>query len=81
MLRCNEVTKLCASGEIPTSSLMTRAAVRMHLLLCRYCRRYVRELRRIGEAVRAMMHSTAHDADQDEALVRRVLEKATPERS
>ena len=58
MLRCREVTRLHASDELATAPLRTRLGVRLHLLLCRHCRRYVRELARIGQATRALYRSS-----------------------
>lgn len=52
MLSCKEITRLCASEDIRRASLARRAAVRLHLLMCRHCRRYVRELSAIGVASR-----------------------------
>ena len=77
MLRCNEVTRLYASEEIDGAPLKTRLAVRLHLMMCEHCRRYVRELARIGEAARSLAGSEARDADRDEALLRRVLPDST----
>jgi len=73
MLKCNEVTRLYASDAARSASLRKRLALRIHLLMCRHCRRYVRELRAIGEAVRDLgRQAPDHDQDQ-EALIRRVL--------
>jgi len=73
MLRCKEVTRLCASDDIRSASFKTRVAVRMHLALCRHCRRYVRELSRIGAAVRDLYEAASEGPDHADALVRRVL--------
>lgn len=73
MLRCKEVTRLHASDEIRSASWRTRLGVRMHLMLCRHCRRYVRELGRIGDAVRDLYRDAPGAPDRDEALLRRVL--------
>lgn len=76
MLRCNEVTRLHASEELRRASWRTRLAVRVHLMMCRWCRRYVRELISIGEAARRAARARALDPQQVEALVRRVLPEA-----
>lgn len=81
MLRCREVTRLYATDEIRSASWKTRIGVRVHLMLCRHCRRYVRELARIGDAVRSLVHDVADAPDQDDALVRRVLRGSGPSRS
>ncbi len=72
MLRCKEVTRLHASDEIRSAPLMTRLGVRLHLMMCEHCRRYVRELARIGEAVRDLYRGPV-DAREQEEIVRRVL--------
>jgi len=84
MLRCREVTRLHASDELERATFMTRMGVRLHLAMCRHCRRYVRELRRIGEAVRSVYApgptsaegdgGRAADAARNESIVRRVLD-------
>jgi hypothetical protein len=73
MLRCNEVTKLCASEDIQGAPLRTRVAVRLHLMMCRHCRRYVRELARIGAAARAILRDDPDEEDRTEDMIRRVL--------
>ena len=76
MLRCKDVTRLCASDEIRTAPSMTRLGVRMHLMLCRHCRRYARELTRIAAAARALYRDAADTRERDEAMVRRVLRES-----
>lgn len=78
MLRCSEVARLCASDDIGGARWKTRTAVRVHLLMCRHCRRYVRELRRIGAAVRALSRDDDNEVERNEALLRRVLRDSTP---
>lgn len=73
MLHCNEVTQLCASEDIRRAPLGKRIAVRIHLMMCRSCRRYVSELAAIGRAVRGLERETPEDAARAEALLRRVL--------
>lgn len=73
MLRCSEVARLCAGDELRRSSLLTRAAVRLHLLLCSRCRRYVRELEAIGAAMRGLWREAADPEGRREAILRRVL--------
>jgi predicted anti-sigma-YlaC factor YlaD len=73
MLRCREVTRLHASDELARASLWTRLGVGMHLAMCRHCRRYVRELARIREAVGALYRDSSEQPERDEAMVRRVM--------
>ena len=73
MLRCNEVTRLYASEDIRRASLRKRLAVRIHLMMCRLCQRYVRELAAIADAARGLNQDVSEDGERTEALVRRVL--------
>jgi len=78
MLRCNEVTKLHASEALNSATWRKRLAVSLHLLMCRSCRRYVKELRIIGDEVRRAAEKSSDEADRIESLVQRVLPR-TPE--
>ena len=73
MLRCNEVTRLYASEEIRLASWQKRLAAFLHLMICRSCQRYVRELRSIGEAVRKAAEENPIDEEHLESLVRRAV--------
>jgi hypothetical protein len=53
MLTCREVTRLVASDALAWAPLRRRLEVRLHLLMCEHCSRYVRELRAIGAALRS----------------------------
>lgn len=78
MLRCSEVTQLCASEDIRRAPLRTRMAVRIHLMMCRYCRRYVKELALIGHAARGLQREVPDEVGRHEALIRRVLSDTSP---
>lgn len=52
MLTCREVARLVASGDTVRRSTMSRALVRLHIMMCRHCRRYEAELQALGQAVR-----------------------------
>jgi hypothetical protein len=64
MLKCNEVTRLAASEEIARAGLMRRLEFRLHILMCRHCRNYVRQVALIGAAARRLL-----GADEDPAVV------------
>ena len=52
MLSCREVTQLVAGEQLARARLGTRVSLRLHLLMCRHCRRYIEQLRRIGQVAR-----------------------------
>ncbi len=74
MLSCKEVTRKIASDELVEGGWTERLAVRLHLLLCRHCRRYGAQLRAIGAAARNLWGARAQDARTIERLERQILE-------
>lgn len=68
MPSCSEVTRLWASEDLRHISLRRRVAIRVHLLMCAHCRRYVRELRLIGSAARDEWRRLMPDRKRLEAL-------------
>jgi hypothetical protein len=62
MLKCNEVSRLKASGEIDRAGLLRRLEFRLHLMMCRHCRDYVHQVGLIGAAARRLLGTTAGDA-------------------
>jgi hypothetical protein len=44
MIKCNEVARLAASGELGTGGIWRRLQLRLHLAMCRHCSRFVRQI-------------------------------------
>lgn len=59
MLTCKEVSRGLAADELRTSALGRRLAIRLHLLMCDNCRRFAREMRELGAAMRQLGASVA----------------------
>ncbi len=74
MLSCKEVTRKIASDELVEGGWRERLAVRLHLLWCRHCRRYVAQLRAIGAAARNVWGARSEDSPTLERLERQILE-------
>jgi hypothetical protein len=53
MPNCKDVSRQIAGGELEGTGLGRRLSVLFHLLMCKYCRRYARQIRSIGEMTRA----------------------------
>jgi hypothetical protein len=62
MLKCHEVSRLAASEEIARAGFLRRMEFRLHLMMCRHCRNYVRQVGLIGEAARRLMGAADGDA-------------------
>ena len=69
MLKCREVVHNAGQLLDGDISRRQRLAIRMHLLMCRHCRRYVRQLQALLRAI-PFMHHQASDAE-----VTRVMNK------
>ncbi len=54
MLNCREVTD-CASNFVDaTLPWRARLQVRLHLLMCRFCREYIRQIRLVARTLRRL---------------------------
>ena len=54
MLSCKDVTKLVSESMDHTLPLGKRIGVRLHLIICKFCARYERQLLLIRETVRRL---------------------------
>lgn len=68
MLSCREVTRAVATGEWEEAAPGRRLQIRLHLLMCRHCRRYTAQIRAIGQAARELFR----EAPDEEAAVDRL---------
>lgn len=74
MLRCREVTEIVGTDHIVGAPWRTRLQVRLHLMICRHCRAYVRSLRQLAQiARRAADESTRPPDARDDAVIAAVL--------
>jgi len=69
MPNCKDVSRQIAGDELEGAGLGTRLSVWFHLLMCRYCRRYARQIRSIGELTRAR-HADRPTPDEASKLER-----------
>lgn len=74
MLKCREVeanSSRLLDGDLP---LGTRLSMRLHMLICVHCRRFVRHLRQVRDMVR--YRGRPSEPDETVAEVNRCLEQA-----
>jgi anti-sigma factor RsiW len=67
MLRCREVAELASDYVNGDLSRSRRLAVRLHLAICRACRRYLRQMRETVALLRAL---SREPVERDEASAR-----------
>ncbi len=77
MLTCRDVVRRVASATRDGGEPMSGMMLRLHLLLCRDCRRYARELRSLGDALRHG-HAADGDAEQLRMLEQRIIDLGFP---
>ncbi len=74
MLRCKDVVALVGTNAVDRASFGVRLRVRMHLLMCRHCRAYVRSIRQLAATARQLVRdapaSATRDAAREDALLR-----------
>ncbi len=75
MLTCKDVAKAIGQDELLTASWRRRLALRVHLLMCRHCRRYAAQIRAIGTAARRLFREQGEDPKALERLQERILSR------
>ena len=76
MLRCKQVTTVVAGDDLADAGPWLRLKVRLHLLMCRHCRRYAAQIRAIGDKARERFRPSDEPPDVAD-LQRSILEAAT----
>ena len=72
-MKCNEVSRLVASDAIARAGFFRRLQFRLHLMMCRHCRNYARQVGLIGAAARRILGATDDDAATAARLEAEVL--------
>ncbi len=74
MLCCQEVARQIASDEFTEANLWQRLQVRLHLLMCRHCRRYAVQLHSIDETARNLWGPHTQDPSTLERLEGEIMD-------
>ena len=75
MLTCQEVSRSVASDELPSAGWLRRLSITFHLLMCRHCRRYSRQIQAIGKASREVLGKEQLDPGAQERLRASILDQ------
>lgn len=65
MMTCKEVSTLMSTGGLDDARWSVRAAVRLHLSMCRHCRAFRRQLEALATAARALSASVETELPRD----------------
>jgi anti-sigma factor ChrR (cupin superfamily) len=75
MLRCKDVSTLIATDGLDRAPWPRRVAVALHLMMCRHCRRFARNIKALKRATRAIGKAFEAEVPADlEQKLRRRLE-------
>lgn len=74
LLTCREVSGMLGRGEFEEARGLRKALAWLHLLYCRHCRRYKRQLRLLAAAARLWAERLV-EAPRLEAFEKRLIER------
>jgi anti-sigma factor ChrR (cupin superfamily) len=80
MITCREVSTLVSNDRLGEQPLRRRLAVRMHLMMCRGCRRFASEIEAIRRGARLTLRSFDHEAGSLEEKAAKAMEKREEQR-
>ncbi len=70
MIRCKEVATLISTDALQALDVWQRLSVRLHVMMCRHCRRFARQVALVGRMAREIAHG--YDAEVSPEFVERV---------
>jgi predicted anti-sigma-YlaC factor YlaD len=76
MPSCREVARTISTDSLERKSLPQRMIVFVHIMMCRHCRRYLKQMRAIGQAAREVFRDDPGDQETLDRL-REHLRRAT----
>ena len=75
MISCKSVAKLLSSDELAGLKWWKRAEVRFHLLMCKYCSRFARQMAQLRIAARRVPDLAEADPDFEKRIIRQLSKK------
>ena len=63
MLSCKEVVKIISSDD--KQSWKHKLSIRLHLLFCRHCRKYVKHLDLLSKGIKKLIQQKAESIDDE----------------
>lgn len=78
-MTCSQVVGLISRDEYRAAGLLRRFGIRVHLLLCKYCAGYLRQLRTVARAARDTNPQVPEpDVEQAKSLILKRLSGGPP---
>ncbi len=81
MISCRELTTAIASDELATASWRKRLSIRFHLMRCKHCRCYQRQVKALGGVIRQLAGKAQQPSPElEERIVQGCLGECGEER-
>jgi len=75
MLKCREISHLIATDAYGDLGFMKRLELRMHLMMCRHCLGYFKQMQASGNGARRLMGKDEPTAEELSRLEREICAK------
>ena len=76
MLTCKEVTELASKQQDTPLPFKQRMQLKIHLMMCKFCNRYLKQLNFLKTAIQRIDHHSPHPLpDESRNRIRATLEK------
>jgi hypothetical protein len=66
MLSCKEVAHTVSTEDVAPVGWRERLSARFHLMMCRHCRRYAKQMEALGDAARSVFQNPPEDPSSPE---------------
>jgi hypothetical protein len=73
MLRCKDIVKIVSVEE--PRDWRRRLELRLHMMMCRHCRNYARQIEMLSNGVKAHFRSESNDADKIKEMEDRIVDQ------
>lgn len=78
MPTCRDLAWMIASGALAEAPIRQRLGARLHLMMCRHCLRYARQMRALGSAARELLARPRGEHESLERLRDELLGRIDP---
>lgn len=72
MYSCSEVTRWIATDEYRSAGFLKRVGIALHLVMCRHCSRYLKQLQALAKSLRALVNDIEVSASEIDAARTRI---------
>lgn len=72
MYSCSEVIRWIATDEYRSAGLFQRAGITLHLIMCRHCSRYLKQLQDLAKSLRTLVNDIEVSASEIESAKTRI---------